>query len=55
MDAHTQSDHRRARLALVLLVLALCEGAAEPPRDAAERDAQTAISSPGRGSIASTR
>jgi len=30
MDAYSQTDRRRARLALLLLVLALCEGATAP-------------------------
>lgn len=29
MDAYSKTDRRRARLALLLLVLALCEGAAD--------------------------
>jgi hypothetical protein len=33
MDPHSQVDRRRARLALVLLVLALCERATDPGSD----------------------
>ena len=38
MDAYTLSDRRRARLALVILFVALCERASEPT--AADREAE---------------
>ena len=38
MDAYTLSDRRRARLALLILFVALCERASEPPDAASNAD-----------------
>ncbi len=44
MDAYTQNDRRRARLALIVLLLALCEGASERQADPAPEAASVIAS-----------